>query len=319
MRRDRCADVARRRLQARREGDDPLAMYLNDVCTIPVNLAGLPPSRVPCGFAAAACRSGCSSSAGRFDEATVLRVGARLRAGDRLAHPAAEPRRRTSDRTRHERPRTRPSSASRCTPSSRPEQDVLRLLDGLRRAAEHPRLSRSAWACPGAAGHQPRAPSIRAQTGAGARLRRSPAQAFARKNYSYPDLPKGYQISQYDVPLCRGRPARDRVGDRARGGIRVERVHLEEDAGKLIHSARAAASLVDFNRAGVPLMEMVSRAGSAHAARRPRVPAALRAILRYLGVCDGNMEEGSLRCDANVSLRPRGRDRARHARSRSRT
>ena len=136
----------------------------------------------------------------------------------------------------------------------------------------------------------------------------APMSRFARKNYFYPDLPKNYQISQYELPLSeRGWITFAVAGETKRVGIR--RVHLEEDTGKLVHAGimeEAESSLVDFNRCGVPLMEIVSEPDI----RRPEEGAEylrqLRAILVYLGVCDGNMEEGSFRCDANVSVRPKG-------------
>jgi aspartyl-tRNA(Asn)/glutamyl-tRNA(Gln) amidotransferase subunit B len=126
---------------------------------------------------------------------------------------------------------------------------------------------------------------------------------FHRKNYFYPDLPKGYQISQYDVPLCRG----GRLGD-----VRIHRVHLEEDAAKLVHLGQSGRihgsdrSVVDFNRGGTPLVEIVTEPDlhSAEAAREWL--GLLRTTLRALGVSDVDMSQGSLRCDANVSIRPRG-------------
>jgi len=132
---------------------------------------------------------------------------------------------------------------------------------------------------------------------------------FARKHYFYPDMPKNYQISQYEEPLGEdGWLEVEIEGSLRRTGI--QRVHLEEDVGKLTHEGgvfeSAAASLVDFNRAGVPLMEIVSRPDLRSPAEASEYLRTLRAVLRYLGVCDGNMEEGSLRCDANISLRPRG-------------
>jgi aspartyl-tRNA(Asn)/glutamyl-tRNA(Gln) amidotransferase subunit B len=132
---------------------------------------------------------------------------------------------------------------------------------------------------------------------------------FARKHYFYPDMPKNYQISQYEEPLAEDGWLEVETGGAARR-IGIERLHLEEDVGKLVHEGgvfeRATASLVDFNRAGVPLMEIVSRPDLATPAEAAEYLRILRATLRYLGVCDGNMEEGSLRCDANISLRPRG-------------
>jgi len=128
---------------------------------------------------------------------------------------------------------------------------------------------------------------------------------FARKNYFYPDLPKGYQISQYAQPLAEhGYVDIEQDGGKKRIGI--TRIHMEEDAGKLLHDEYQPASYVDLNRTGVPLIEIVSEPDM----RSPEEGAAylrrLHEILVYLEICDGNMEEGSFRCDANVSLRPRG-------------
>jgi aspartyl-tRNA(Asn)/glutamyl-tRNA(Gln) amidotransferase subunit B len=131
----------------------------------------------------------------------------------------------------------------------------------------------------------------------------APRSIFHRKNYFYPDLPKGYQISQYDEPLCLG----GRLGE-----VRVHRVHLEEDAAKLIHVGESGrihgsdASVVDFNRGGTPLAEIVTEPDIATAEQASEWLKLLRATLRQLGVSDVNMEEGSLRCDANISLRLAG-------------
>lgn len=128
---------------------------------------------------------------------------------------------------------------------------------------------------------------------------------FARKNYFYPDLPKGYQISQYELPLCEhGHVDITVEGERRRIGI--TRIHMEEDAGKNIHEGSGNHSFVDLNRAGVPLMEIVSEPDLRTPREASEYMRKLRAIVRYLGVCDGNMEQGSLRCDANVSIRPVG-------------
>jgi aspartyl-tRNA(Asn)/glutamyl-tRNA(Gln) amidotransferase subunit B len=131
----------------------------------------------------------------------------------------------------------------------------------------------------------------------------APRSIFHRKNYFYPDLPKGYQISQYDEPLCRG----GHLGD-----IRIHRVHLEEDAAKLVHAGSSgrihgsAASVVDFNRGGTPLAEIVTEPDLSSAEQAGEFLRLLRTTLRQLGVSDVNMEEGSLRCDANISIRPAG-------------
>ena len=131
----------------------------------------------------------------------------------------------------------------------------------------------------------------------------APRSLFHRKSYFYPDLPKGYQISQYDVPLAR---------DGRLGEVRVHRAHLEEDAAKLLHAGAsgrihsAAGSIVDFNRGGTPLVEIVTEPDLRSAAEAAEWLRLLRATLKRLGVSDVNMEEGSLRCDANVSIRPVG-------------
>jgi aspartyl-tRNA(Asn)/glutamyl-tRNA(Gln) amidotransferase subunit B len=131
----------------------------------------------------------------------------------------------------------------------------------------------------------------------------APRSIFHRKNYFYPDLPKGYQISQYDIPLATG----GRLGD-----VRIHRVHLEEDAAKLVHAGSsgrihgAESSLVDFNRGGTPLVEIVTEADLRSAAEAAEFGRLLQATLRRMGVSDVNMEEGSLRVDANVSIRPVG-------------
>jgi aspartyl-tRNA(Asn)/glutamyl-tRNA(Gln) amidotransferase subunit B len=133
---------------------------------------------------------------------------------------------------------------------------------------------------------------------------------FARKHYFYPDMPKNFQISQYEEPLAVDGWLEVDGPDGTVRRIAIERLHLEEDVGKLIHEGTletAQASLVDFNRAGVPLMETVSRPDLRSPEEAAAYLKAFRTVLVYLGVCDGNMEEGSLRCDANISLRPRGR------------
>jgi len=132
-----------------------------------------------------------------------------------------------------------------------------------------------------------------------------PVSIFARKNYFYPDLPKGYQISQYEQPLATDGAVE--LGDARR--VRVERIHIEEDAGKLLHDGfpwSGERSGVDFNRAGVPLIEIVSAPDLRSADEAHAYLSALRTMLLYAGVSDGNMEEGSLRCDANVSIRSKG-------------
>jgi aspartyl-tRNA(Asn)/glutamyl-tRNA(Gln) amidotransferase subunit B len=133
----------------------------------------------------------------------------------------------------------------------------------------------------------------------------APESVFARKNYFYPDLPKGYQISQYELPLAEHGYLDISVNSHTKR-IGITRIHLEEDAGKLIHSPSRPVSFVDFNRTGVPLIEIVSEPDMRTPEEAVEYLKGLRNILLYLEICDGNMEEGSLRCDANISLRPTG-------------
>ena len=128
---------------------------------------------------------------------------------------------------------------------------------------------------------------------------------FARKNYFYPDLPKGYQISQFDLPICEyGRVDIEVEGHHKTIGI--TRIHMEEDAGKLVHDEREPVSYVDLNRTGTPLLEIVSEPDLRSPEEAVAYLKKLHGIVRYLDICDGNMQEGSFRCDANISLRPIG-------------
>lgn len=133
----------------------------------------------------------------------------------------------------------------------------------------------------------------------------APHSVFARKNYFYPDLPKGYQISQFEEPFCSGGYISVTKKDGTVKKIDITRIHLEEDAGKSIHD-QSFDTQVDLNRSGVPLIEIVSEPVISDAEEAVLYLSAIRQIVQYLGICDGNMEEGSLRCDANISLRKKG-------------
>ena len=128
---------------------------------------------------------------------------------------------------------------------------------------------------------------------------------FARKNYFYPDLPKGYQVSQHTTPICRNGFVRIRTGDEERD-IRLNRIHIEEDAGKSLHDADGQYTSIDLNRAGVPLLEIVTEPGIRSSDEAFAYITELRKLVTWLGICDGNMEEGSMRCDANISIRLKG-------------
>jgi aspartyl-tRNA(Asn)/glutamyl-tRNA(Gln) amidotransferase subunit B len=132
---------------------------------------------------------------------------------------------------------------------------------------------------------------------------------FARKNYFYPDLPKGYQISQYELPVVKQGKLAVMLDDGAVKTIGITRAHLEEDAGKSLHEGLAHASGIDLNRAGTPLLEIVSEPDMRSAKEAVAYMKKIHTLVRYLEICDGNMQEGSFRCDANVSVRPRGREK----------
>jgi aspartyl-tRNA(Asn)/glutamyl-tRNA(Gln) amidotransferase subunit B len=153
--------------------------------------------------------------------------------------------------------------------------------------------------------------AIRFGCSVGARI--AERSVFARKNYFYPDLPKGYQISQYELPVVQGGTVScmvsPRPGEPYTKTVRLTRAHLEEDAGKSLHEAFADQSGIDLNRAGTPLLEIVSEPDLRSSAEAVAYARALHALVVWLDICDGNMQEGSFRCDANVSVRPSGDDR----------
>jgi len=128
---------------------------------------------------------------------------------------------------------------------------------------------------------------------------------FARKNYFYPDLPKGYQVSQHTTPICKGGFIKI-ITASGEKNIRLNRIHMEEDAGKSLHDQDVENTCIDYNRAGTPLIEIVSEPDLHSAEEAFAYVSEIRKLVRYLGICDGNMEEGSLRCDANISVRKKG-------------
>ena len=144
------------------------------------------------------------------------------------------------------------------------------------------------------------------RTGLGLKARINRESVFERKNYFYPDLPSGYQISQYQHPIVGGGILTLDMPDGTAREIGITRLHLEMDAGKSLHDQQESSTLIDLNRSGVALMEIVSEPDIRTPEEAVLYMRKLRTILRYLGTCDGNMEEGSLRCDANVSVRRQG-------------
>jgi len=152
------------------------------------------------------------------------------------------------------------------------------------------------------------------KTGLALNCQIAPHSKFDRKQYFYPDLPKNYQVSQFDLPIAEHGWIEIQLEDGSTKRIGITRLHMEEDAGKLVHAGSdrlsgSSHSLVDFNRTGVPLCEIVSEPDMRTGAEAAAYAQELRRILRYLGVCDGNMQEGSLRCDVNISVRPVGREK----------
>ncbi|HEY0883858.1 MAG TPA: Asp-tRNA(Asn)/Glu-tRNA(Gln) amidotransferase GatCAB subunit B, partial [Ramlibacter sp.] len=133
----------------------------------------------------------------------------------------------------------------------------------------------------------------------------APRSVFARKNYFYPDLPKGYQISQYEIPVVQGGVIEFYLGDEKKS-VRLVRAHLEEDAGKSLHEDFVGQSGIDLNRAGTPLLEIVTEPDMRSSDEAVAYARELHKIVTWIGICDGNMQEGSFRCDANVSVRKPG-------------
>src|SRR6201987_4777286 len=133
----------------------------------------------------------------------------------------------------------------------------------------------------------------------------APRSIFARKNYFYPDLPKGYQISQYEIPVVQGGVVEFYLGDEKKS-VRLVRAHLEEDAGKSLHEDFVGLSGIDLNRAGTPLLEIVTEPDMRSSDEAVAYAKELHKIVTWIGICDGNMQEGSFRCDANVSVRRPG-------------
>ena len=144
------------------------------------------------------------------------------------------------------------------------------------------------------------------RTGLGLNAKINPKSVFDRKNYFYPDLPQGYQISQYKSPIVGEGEVTIDTEDGGTAKVGIERIHLEQDAGKLLHDRQSTASLVDLNRAGVALMEIVSKPDLRSFDDAMNFVAKLRIVLRYLGTCDGDMEKGHLRADVNISVRKPG-------------
>ena len=286
-------------------GDDPLADYLADIFTLPGSLAGLPGMSVPCGFGAGGMPVGLQLIGNYFQEGAAAERGAPLPAGHRFPPPQAGGL-LMIDRRKLDSRATKSSSASRPTPSC-PRR--------ARSSAARPRPSAPSptrrpapvdLALPGTLpvmnkGAVERAISFGLAVGAHI----APRSIFARKNYFYPDLPKGYQISQYEIPVVQGGSVEFYLGDEKKS-VRLVRAHLEEDAGKSLHEDFVGQSGIDLNRAGTPLLEIVTEPDMRSSDEAVAYAKELHKIVTWIGICDGNMQEGSFRCDANVSVRKPG-------------
>ena len=275
--------------------EDPVAMYLADIFVCAINLAGLPALSLPVGrseglpvgaqLIAPYLRGGADARRGRGARAGVIagRRGGALMAWETVIGLEVHVQLRT---------RTKMFCGCRTT---------------LRRPAQHQRL-------PGLPRASRRAAGAQRARRCGSRRRAAlalgctvhPTSVFARKNYFYPDLPKGYQISQFDQPLATGGRVTFESPERGRIEVGITRLHVEEDAGKLMHDRFPGKTAVDLNRAGVPLAEIVSEPDLRSPAEARAYLVTLRQILVYAGVSDCSMEQGSLRVDANISIRRPG-------------
>ena len=275
---------------------------LNDIYTIGANLAGLPGVSVPCGFVDG-LPMGLQLIGPHFAEAKLLNAAHQYPAGDRLAHACAARVRVMSDwevvigLEIHAQLATRSKIFSgSATAYGAPPNTQADLVD-LAYPGVLPVLNAEAV-------------RMAVKFGLAHRRRRWRARSvFARKNYFYPDLPKGYQISQYELPVVAQRHAHIMLDDGAVKTVGITRAHLEEDAGKSLHEGLANASGIDLNRAGTPLLEIVSEPDMRSAKEAVAYMKKIHTLVRYLEICDGNMQEGSFRCDANVSVRPRGQEK----------
>ncbi len=283
---------------------DPITMYLNDIYTIGANLAGLPAISVPCGFVP---EGGRDLPVGlQLVGPALLRVAAAVRVAPVPAAHGLAPTRAAGLRVVtimewetvigleiHAQLATRSKIFSGSATAYGAAPNTQANLVDLGYPGVLPVLNGEAVQM-----------AVRFGLATGARIARR--SVFARKNYFYPDLPKGYQISQYERPVVEDGSLEIVLDDGTHKTIGITRAHLEEDAGKSLHEDFHGLSGIDLNRAGTPLLEIVSEPDLRSAKEAVAYMKKIHTLVRYLGICDGNMQEGSFRCDANVSVRPKG-------------
>ena len=281
--------------------DDPITMYLNDIYTIGANLAGLPGLSLPCGFVDG-LPMGLQLIGPHFHEARLLNAAHQYQLRTDWHRQAAARVRVMADwevvigLEIHAQLATRSKIFSgSATAYGAPPNTQANLVD-LAYPGVLPVLNAEAVRM-----------AVKFGLAIGARI--APRSVFARKNYFYPDLPKGYQISQYELPVVSRGSLQIVLEDGTQKTVGVTRAHLEEDAGKSLHEGLANASGIDLNRAGTPLLEIVSEPDMRSAKEAVAYMKKIHTLVRYLEICDGNMQEGSFRCDANVSVRPRGQEK----------
>ncbi len=282
--------------------DDPLTMYLSDIFTISVNLAGLPGMSMPCGYDDKGLPIGLQIIGAPFSEETIFRVGdayekiAALQTAriENLKSMNTEKYEAVIGLEVHAHLSTKSKMFCGCSTAfgAQPNENVCPRCMGM--PGVLPVLNRQAVEL-----------AVRAGLAAHCEIARE--SIFDRKSYFYPDLPKGYQISQYLTPICKGGYIEIALKSGETKRVRLTRIHLEEDAGKNIHEADG--SLVDLNRSGVPLVEIVSEPDMRTAEDAGAYLRALHAMLRYAEVSDARMAEGGMRCDVNISVRERGAEK----------
>ncbi len=276
--------------------DDPVQMYLNDIYTIAVNLAGLPGISVPCGLADG-LPVGLQLIGPRFGDAPVLNAAHQFQqASDwhlRCAGVWLMAWETVIGLEIHAQLATRSKIFSGSPTAYGAEPNTQANLVDLGYPGVLPVLNADVV-------------RMAAKFGLAVDASIAPRSVFARKNYFYPDLPKGYQISQYELPIVHEGKLSISLADGSEKIVGITRAHLEEDAGKSLHENLQDATGIDLNRAGTPLLEIVSEPDLRSASEAVTYMRAIHQLVRYLEICDGNMQEGSFRCDANVSVRPTG-------------